>query len=269
MTKIKQLNLLFLFLITLLLHFTAQAQIPKKPVPPRLVNDFASLLSSEEANRLERKLVEYNDTTSTQIVVITLPTLNGYDVDDLAQRIGAEWGVGQSNTDNGIIVLIKPKVGNERGQAAISTGYGMEELIPDILARRIVDNEMIPYFVQGNYYEGINAGVDIIFDLASGRFKAEDYGKGGDSPLSFIIPLLIIILVIVLMGRNKGGGKTNIGSSNLPFWILLGMLGGGGGGRGGSSGGFGGGGGGFGGSGGGFGGFGGGGFGGGGASGSW
>ena len=257
----KRLNILFLFLISLSLYFPAQAQIPQKPVPQRLVNDFASLLSSGQASQLERKLVQYNDTTSTQIVVITLLTLNGYDIDDLAQRIGAEWGVGQSATDNGIIVLIKPKVGNEKGQAAISTGYGMEELIPDLLARRIVDNEMIPYFKQGDYYGGINTGVDIIFDLASGRFKAEDYGKGEDSPLSFIFPLLIIIVVIVLMGRNKGGGRTNIGSSNLPLWILLSMLGNGGGGSGGGSWG--------GSSGGGFGGFGGGGFGGGGASGSW
>ena len=265
----KHLNILFLFLISFSLHFSVQAQIPKKPVPPRLVNDFASLLSSEQISRLERKLVEYNDTTSTQIVIITLPSLDGYDVDDLAQRIGAEWGVGQSATDNGIIMLIKPRVGNERGQAAISTGYGMEELIPDILARRIVDNEMIPYFKQGSYYEGIDAGIDIIFDLASGRFKAEDYKSNGESPLSFILPLIFIILIIVFMGRNKGGGKTNIGSSNLPLWILLSMLGGGGGGRSGGSNWGGGSSGGFGGSGGGFGGFGGGGFGGGGASGSW
>lgn len=260
----KHLNILFLILISFSLHFAVQAQIPKKPIPPRLVNDFASILSSDEVSRLERKLVDYNDSTSTQIVVITLPSLNGYDIDDLAQRIGAEWGVGQSANDNGIIMLIKPKVGNERGHAAISTGYGMEELIPDLLARRIVDNEMIPYFKEGDYYGGINTGVDIISDLASGRFKAEDYGRGDDSPFSFIVPLLIIILFIFLMGRNKGGGKTNIGSSNLPLWMLLSMLGGGGGGGssggsswGGSSGG------------GGFGGFGGGGFGGGGASGSW
>lgn len=265
----RHLNLLFLFLMAFSLHFSVQAQIPKRPVRQRLVNDFASLLSSEQQSRLERKLVDYNDSTSTQIVIITLTSLNGYDIDDLAQRIGAEWGVGQSATDNGIIILIKPKVDNEKGQAAISTGYGMEELIPDILARRIVANEMIPLFKVGDYYGGIDKGVDTIIGFASGRYKAEDYGEGGDSPLSFIIPLLIIILIIALMGRNKGGGKTNIGSSNLPLWILLSMLGGGGGGRSGGSSWGGGSSGGFGSSGGGFGGFGGGGFGGGGASGSW
>ncbi len=261
-------GILLLFLLSLALNITALAQIPPKPSPPKLVNDLANLLTPDQVNSLESKLVLYNDTTSTQIVVITLSDLNGYDIDDLAQRIGAAWGVGQSATDNGIIILIKPKIGNERGQAAISTGYGMEELIPDALARRIVNNEMIPFFKENNYYGGINAGVDIIFDLMSGRYKAEQYESKKDSPLSFIIPLVIIILVIVLMGKNKGGGRSNIGSSNLPLWILLSMLGGGGGGRsgsswGGSSGG------GFSGGGGGFGGFGGGGFGGGGASGSW
>lgn len=258
-------GILLLFFLSLALNFSGIAQIPPKPNPPKLVNDLANLLTPDQVSSLEGKLIQYNDTTSTQIVVITLSDLNGYDIDDLAQRIGAAWGVGQSATDNGIIILIKPKIGNERGQAAISTGYGMEELITDAMARRIVDNEMIPYFKESDYYGGINSGVDIISGLMSGRYKAEQYESKKDSPLSFIIPLVIIVLVIVLMGKNKGGGQSNIGSSNLPLWILLSMLGGGGG----RSGGFGGGGGGFGGGGGGFGGFGGGGFGGGGASGSW
>lgn len=260
-----------LFLLALITFtFSVSAGIPEKPVPPRLVNDFAGLLSAEEAARLERKLVEYNDSTSTQITVVTLNSLDGYDIDDLAQRIGQAWGAGQKSFDNGIVILIKPKVGNERGQAAIATGYGMEEIIPDAIARRIVDNEMIPCFRENDYFGGINAATDIITDLASGRFKAEDY-ESKDGALAAIIPIVIIILVIILMGRNSGNKRRNIGSSNLPFWILLSMLNNSGRSSGGSWGGFGGGGGGGfgGGGGGGFGGFGGGGFGGGGASGSW
>ncbi|MCB9016146.1 MAG: TPM domain-containing protein [Lentimicrobiaceae bacterium] len=265
--SILNLNLLhFLFLI--LLPFVTLAQIPPKPEPPRLVNDLAGLLTADEAGRLEQKLVDYNDSTSTQITVVTVSSLDGYDIDDMAQRIGQTWGAGQKQYDNGVIILIKPKVGNERGQAAISIGYGLEEIIPDALARRIVDNEMIPYFKQNNYYGGINAGTDIIIDLASGRFKASDYEKKG-SLISGLVPLIIIIIVFLLIGRNSGNKRRNFGSSNLPLWIILSMLGGGGGGGrssgsdwggfsgGGSSGG------------GGFGGFGGGGFGGGGASGSW
>lgn len=261
-----------ILLIALMLASTlfAASGIPEKPNPPRLVNDFAGILSADEVTRLERKLVDYNDSTSTQITVITMKSLDGYDVDDLAQRIGKSWGAGQKAYDNGIIMLIKPKIGNEKGHAAISTGYGMEDIIPDAIARRIVDNEMIPYFRDNNYYGGINSGTDIIMDLASGRFKAADYENKGDG-LGILIPIIIIILVIFFMGRGRNNRQHNIGSSNLPFWLLLSMMGGGGG-RGGSSssGGWGGSsGGGFGGGGGGFGGFGGGGFGGGGASGSW
>ncbi|MBV2247196.1 MAG: TPM domain-containing protein [Lentimicrobium sp.] len=267
MTFFRKSGTLLLIISLLAFVFCASAGVPEKPNPPRLVNDFAGILSSDEVARLERKLVDYNDTTSTQITVITLNSLDGYDINDLAQRIGASWGAGQKAYDNGVIMLIKPKTSRENGQAAIATGYGMEEIIPDAIARRIVDNEMIPLFRENNYYGGINAGINVVMDLASGRFKAEDYEKKG-SILDFIIPILIILLIIFFMSRGRGKRHHNIGSSDLPFWLLMSMMGSGGGSRS-SSGGWGGSSGGFGGGGGGFGGFGGGGFGGGGASGSW
>lgn len=255
-------------IFVLLSGMAALAAIPEKPYPPRLVNDYAGILTDQQAARLERKLVDYNDSTSTQITVITLQSLDGYDIDDLAQRIGQKWGAGQKSYDNGVIILIKPKTGNERGQAAISTGYGMEEIIPDAIARRIVDNEMIPYFRENDYYGGINAGIDIIIDLASGRFTADDYAGENDT-MSVIITIGIILLILFFASRNSGNRGHNIGSTRLPFWVLLDMLNDSGRSSGSNWGGFGGGGG-FGGrGGGGFGGFGGGGFGGGGASGSW
>lgn len=262
------------YLVTLLLLFSINlsviAQIPERPNPPRLANDFASLLSSTELETLEQKLLAYNDSTSTQITVVILPSLEGYDPDDMAQRIGQEWGVGQKNTSNGLVILIKPKRGNERGEAAISTGYGLEEYITDAVSRRIIDNEMIPHFKNNQYYEGINAGVDVVADLLMGKYTAEDYGKksdGGKGGILFVI-IFIVFIIIALAGRNKGDNNHTIGKrNNLPFWLLLSMMGSGRG-SGGQWGGFSGGSGGFGG-GGGFGGFGGGGFGGGGASGSW
>ncbi len=263
MTNIRLKTLSLIATILALIPGFVQAGVPEKPVPPRLVNDFAGILSAEEAGQLEQKLIDYNDSTSTQITVVTLESLDGYDIDDLAQRIGQLWGAGQQSFDNGVIILIKPKTPNSKGEAAIATGYGMEEIIPDILARRIVQNEMIPYFRNNDYYGGINAATDIIIDLASGRFTAADYDKKGSAGAA-IIPIIIVILLIIFMNRNSGKRHHNIGSSNLPFWILLSMMGNGG--RGGSSWS---GGGSFGGGRGGFGGFGGGGFGGGGASGSW
>lgn len=269
--------LISLFFILMCTGFPGitKAQIPQRPSPPRLVNDFASLLSETEKSQLEQRLVAYNDSTSTQITVVIVPDLQGYDIDDFAQRIGQAWGVGQKDLSNGLVILVKPKQGNDRGFAAISTGYGMEEVITDAVARRIVDNEMIPLFKANRYYDGINAGVSIVTDLLSGKYKASDYGKKSDNRgggILFVI-IMVIVLALALSGRNKGNNNHTIGrKNNLPLWLLLGMLGGGRG-SGGNWGNFSGGSGGFGGGGsfggGGFGGFGGGGFGGGGASGSW
>lgn len=265
MKTLRKTVLFFSLLLLLTIPVFIFAGVPPKPSPPRLVNDLAGVLSQDEAAQLEQKLVAFNDSTSTQITVVILSTLEGYDIDDLAQRIGQEWKVGQKEFDNGIVMLIKPRAGNERGLAAISTGYGMEEFIPDAIARRIVDNEMIPFFKQDKYFAGIEAGTGVIMDLVSGKFKAADYGKKKGGGLAGLLIPIIVIVIVLLFGRNNNNHHNIGGKSSLPFWLLLSMMGSSGRGAGGSWGGFSGGGGG----GGGFGGFGGGGFGGGGASGSW
>ncbi len=264
---------LLLILGFIIATYSAIGQIPQRPVPPRLVNDFAGILSESEVISLERHLVAYSDSTSTQITVVIMSDLQGYDIDDMAQRIGQEWGVGQSNTNNGLVILIKPKVNNSPGGAAISTGYGLEDVITDAVSRRIIGNEMIPRFKENKYYDGLMSGLTIISDLLMGKYKAEDYANGSDKKGAGFIILIIfgIFILIGIFGKNKGDNNHTIGRKNdLPFWLLLSMMGnrGGGGGSSGGWGGFSGGSGGFGG-GGGFGGFGGGSFGGGGASGSW
>lgn len=252
----------------------AAQDIPDKPVPPRLVNDFAGVLSAQEVNALERKLVAFNDSTSTQIAVVTVKSLNGYAIEDYAQRLGEKWGIGQKGRNNGILVLVKPKTAGEQGRARIETGYGVEGAVPDLLASEIVDNDMIPSFRNGDYYGGIDKATSTLMSLSRGEFTADQYqqrirgSSKKDKPGIFLI--LFIIFIIILISRRGGGGGRNrrITSRNdLPFWLLMSMLGSGRSHRG-SWGGFSGGGG-FGGGGGGFGGFGGGSFGGGGASGSW
>lgn len=239
---------------------------PKQPQPPRLVNDFVGLLSKQQNSSLERKLVAFNDTNSTQIAVVIVNTINGYDISDYAQRLAQSWGVGQKKYENGVMIVLKPKVGNEKGEIDIDVGYGMEPIIPDITAKRIIENEMIPYFMQNDYYGGLDAGTDVIIELAAGHFSADEYQNQteGGGRLGFLVPFFIVILIIWLMGRKRQGQYTTGGrNSSLPFWMAMGMMGGmGGRSSGGSFGNFSGGGGSFGG-------FGGGGFGGGGASGSW
>lgn len=269
---------LFLFLLLLLPTLMVRAQdIPSRPVPPRLVNDLAGVLSDSEVQQLESKLVAFNDSTSTQLVVVTVKSLNGYDKNEFAYRIGQSWGVGQKGKNNGAVILVKPKYQGEGGQVAIQTGYGVEGAIPDALAKRIVENEMIPRFGEGNYYQGINAATSTMISLLKGEFTAEQYkqrAKKNSGPAGIFIAMVILVIVFVLI-RGSRSGPHSVGRS-IPFWTALWMLGSMGGGSRGSwnnfssgSGGFGGGGGGFGGGGGGFGGFGGGSFGGGGAGGSW
>jgi len=240
--------------------------IPLRPDPPRLVNDFAGVLTPEQVQQLERKLVNFNDTTSTQITVAIVKSLEGSDRADFAFRLGEQWGVGQKGKNNGIVVLVKPKYGNEPGQAYIATGYGLEGVIPDAIGKRIVELEMIPYFKEDNYYAGLDAATTTLMELASGEFTADQYVKKTQSnPYAFLIPLLIMGLVFFLIRSSRA--KSHSVGKNLPFWTALWLLGSMGGHKG-SWNDFSSGGGSFGG-GGGFGGFGGGSFGGGGAGGSW
>ena len=253
--------LLGLLLVLLTLGTTLKAQLPSPPNPPRLVNDYTNTLSPSQISTLEHKLVAYNDSTSTQILVLLVDNLQDYSVEQYATEIGHSWGVGQKGKNNGVIILVKPDTENEQGQVNISPGYGMEEYVTDATAKLIIEREMIPAFMEDDYYTGIDNAVNTIMDLCSGKFTQDEYSEGGGFPLWLII-LFIIAIVIILSKFSDNNGQNYTGGGHRTIWI---PTGGGFGGGGFGGGGFGGGG--F--SGGGFGGFGGGGFGGGGASGSW
>jgi uncharacterized protein len=266
--KIKPLVIIFYLLALFVLSSgrLAAQDFPEQPVPPRLVNDFAGIFSQQERDALEQKLVAYNDSTSTQIAVVTVTDLHGYEKGDYAQRLGEAWGIGQKGKNNGILILIKPKTPDSNGEVFIAPGYGLEGVIPDLACARIIDDEMLPSFREGNYYRGVDKATTILMGLASGEFPADKYLKPKKSELSGVIPfiIIIVILIIVMSSRSNGGSnQRHIGNKGLPLWMLLTMMNSGGNRHSGSWGGF------SGGGGGGFGGFGGGGFGGGGAGGSW
>lgn len=266
---------IILSILSLVFVFNAVAQdIPEKPTPPRLVNDFANVLQNSEVQLLEQELVHFNNETSTQIVVVTVPSLNGYDASDFAFRLGEKWKVGQKDKDNGIVVLFKPKTSNERGQIFIATGYGLEGVIPDAVANgTIIDYEMIPRFKNGDIFGGLYKGIQVLMDLSRGEYTADDYqqhvaaGNKGGGSIFFLLFFLIFFFLIPLLRGRRGSTYSRRGGSSLPFWIAMGMMGSGRHSHSGSWSNFSGGSGGFGG--GGFGGFGGGSFGGGGAGGSW
>ena len=266
----KLLIVLFSFVVLLAAGLPGRGQqIPAKPNPPHLVNDLAHVMTPDQETALENKLVAYDDSTSIQIAIVTVPSIGDDVIDDYALKILRDWGVGNKKTNNGIVILAAIK---ER-KVFIATGGGMESSVPDITAKEIVDNEIIPNFKgtdADNYYRGFNGATDAIIKAAAGEYKAPEgyaqrgggkHGRGGN-----IIGLIVFVIILLVLfagrgGGGRGGGGLFGGSGILPF-ILGSMIGGGG--RGGWSGG-----GDSGGGGGGFGGFGGGSGGGGGAGGSW
>jgi uncharacterized protein len=265
---------LFSFLLAGLLLFAVNLRgqdIPGPMSPPRLVNDFAGILNDSQERQLENKLVQFNDSTSTQITVVLVRSFNGITKEEFADRIGEKWGVGQKGKNNGVVILVKPRIGNERGQARISVGYGLEGVLTDATSKQIIEQEMKPYFSKGDYYSGIDQAVNIIMSLVKKEFTADQYAKNtGGRFAGLLIPIIIIILIFIFTRGNSGRHYTS-GSKGTSIWTtiwLASMMNNRGGS--GSWGDFRSGGGSFGGGGGGgFGGFGGGSFGGGGAGGSW
>lgn len=249
-------------------YLFAQYPIPEKPSFQTSVYDYANLLSATEKTELENKLVRYSDSTSTQIVVITIESLKGEDVSQLATNWAQTWGIGQAKEDNGVVIL----VAKDDRKIAINPGYGLEDRLTAGLGGEIIRNVITPEFKAGSYYQGLDKGVDALIKVFAGKYKGErKQNKSKDFPiLPFIIIIFIIVFLIAKNKKNGGGGNSGNsgGGPSLMDIILLSSLGrsggggfGGGGFGGSSGGGFGGGG--FGG------GFGGGGFSGGGSSGGW
>jgi uncharacterized protein len=259
MNKSIFLKLLVCFLFTQISF--AQFDIPKKPDFQTSVYDYANILSATEKAQLEEKLIKYADSTTTQIVVITIETLKGEDIGILTPKWGHEWGIGgTAKDDNGVLILMAKA---ER-KIWISAGYGLEDRLSAGIGGEITRNIIIPEFKAGSYYKGLDKGTDAIIDVFKGKYKGErKQTKEKGFPILPLIVIVIIILILISRNKNSGGNSGHSGGGpSLLDVIILSSLGRGG--HGGSSGGgFGGGGGGFGG------GFGGGGFSGGGSGGDW
>ena len=264
-------NRIRLCLVLLVMVAFSVMAVPSRPVPQRLVNDYADLFTWDEEARLEQALVAFDDSTSNQITVVTVNDLEGYEPAEYATRIGLDWQVGSADFDNGVVVLVKPKTDDSDGQVFISVGYGLEGAIPDAYAKRIIENEMIPHFREGDYFGGVAQACVTLMQLASGEISEPRDGESEDD-LAAIIAFLVMVGAFVLIiavaggknnGHGGGRGRTDIDAADVISTVLTydSLLGKGGGH---SHGGFGGGS-----FGGGFGGFGGGSFGGGGAGGSW
>lgn len=234
------------------------------PKSDRLVNDYSDMLSPDEEAKLEQRLVAFADSTSNQIVVVITSRLYGNDILAVGQRIGEQWGVGQEALGNGLVILIKSKCSEEPyGEVAITTGYGFEGAFPDVFCKHIINDYMVAYLAEGNYYRAITEALSVVEPVAVGEYSYEQYRKDErrEAIIGGIVVMVIAVVIVVVLSRaskRHGGGNVGGGSRTRGFMPHIGGFGGFGG-YGGPSGGFG--------SSGGFGGFGGGHFGGGGASG--
>jgi uncharacterized protein len=211
-------------LLILLLLFSvlpARAEwLPEKT--NRLVNDYSQMLTADQRNKLEERLVAFNDSTSNQILVVITPTIEGDDENAAAQRIGQAWGVGQKEFNNGVVILIKSKTPEEDwGAVAISTGYGLEGALPDVFCKRIIDNHMLDALGNGDYYRALTKALDIIEPVLAGEYSYAQYRKDErrEGFIALGVFLLFIGIVIVIVGiyvkkhpeswhdnSGKGGG---------------------------------------------------------------
>ena len=196
---------------------TTTAQVPPKPDPPRLVNDFAGILG--DCQWLEDSLEKIAMETSNQICVVTMDDLGGYDKAMMAYSIGQQWGVGTQRYRNGVVILIKPKTADSKGDAFIATGYGLEGGITDAACRRIVDQEMIPRFKENDYLGGVWAGAQVVRDLAIGEYNEEDYAsEDGDDALLGLIMFIVIMALFFYLASKSNGGNGNRNNRDTGTW---------------------------------------------------
>jgi uncharacterized protein len=152
-------------------------------------------LSSQQAQKIEERLRSFEDSTGNQIVVLVIDDLMGYDPEQYATGIGESWGVGQEEKDNGVVFLIKPTGGEGERKTFIAIGEGLEGAIPDATTWTIINNDVIPRFQEGDFYNGVNNGVGVLIDLANGEYSAEEYETKA------------IFILVFIFGRKNNGGR--------------------------------------------------------------
>ncbi|HKK01565.1 MAG TPA: TPM domain-containing protein [Desulfuromonadales bacterium] len=235
-------RLTFGLLAALLLAFPASALALAVPQASGYVVDDAHLLSADTVLKLEHFLRDFDKSDSTQIVVLTIPSLKGEALEDYSLKVAETWGIGQKGKDNGALLLIAQKEHKVR----IEVGYGLEGRLTDLIAGRIVDNIIVPRFREGDFDDGVVDGVVAMTKVVRGEYKGNgETDRHRRNPLGWLALLLFFGPGLMFFG---GGGRARRGSRRGGFWIGGPPFGGGGfGGFGGGGGGFSGGGGGFGG----------------------
>ena len=193
-----------LFSLLFVISISGQAQLTVPEHEGRWIHDDANVLSPQAVSSLELMLKAERDSTSNQIAVLIIPTLEGEIVEEYSLRVAESWRLGQESKDNGVLLLI---VINER-KVRIEAGYGLEGTLTDALSSRINRNEIAPYFRNGNYDEGVKAGLAAIIQTIKGEYKNDEPTPGRrSSKRSPLITILILIVIFIIASRRGRGGK--------------------------------------------------------------
>ena len=198
-------------LLFLLIAGAAHAAMPARPTGPVL--DQAEIIPDADEAALAQKLAAYNAQTGRAVILATVATLDGQDIESYANTLFRTWGVGGAKTDQGMLFLIAP---NDR-KVRIEVGYGLEEFLPDVLAGRIISQEVTPRFKAGDYPGGINAGIDQILTqlnrnpadakavAEAAKAGAREESSGGSTIGSAIFWVVLIVVMIAVFGRRRQG----------------------------------------------------------------
>jgi uncharacterized protein len=202
------------FALLALLSLPSMATALDVPQLKGRVNDRANLLSPEAATRLEQKLAGFEQETSNQLAVLTIPSLQGDDIDQFAIRVAEQWKLGQQGRDNGVLLIIAQA---ER-KVRIEVGMGLQGVLPDLTASRIIREVMRPGLKSGSFDQAVTAGTDAIMAATKGEFKASPQdakrSKAHRTSPSVITLLLLAVVAALILGtfsRYLGGAAGAVG----------------------------------------------------------
>jgi uncharacterized protein len=207
----------------------ASAVFSQKAIPPQggyMVHDEAHVLSQQDKAMLEYLVKAEEDSTSNQIAVLIVPSLEGDDIDSYGNRVYNEWKLGQSKRDNGVLFL----VAIEDRKMRMEVGRGLEGVLTDAQASRIDRNRVAPYFRQGDYASGVKAGVVAIIQTIKGEYVNDQPIKHqrAKKPFSWV-SLIVLLIIIIISSRRRGGGGGGGYMSRGGWFLPMGGFGGGGG----------------------------------------
>ena len=224
---------------TFLASFTVLAAERIPPVPDHYFNDYAHVISQDSADRLNRTLEQFERDTSNQILVVIYPKMESdSSIEDYTVRVAQAWKVGQKVKNNGAVLFVFI----QDHKMFLQVGYGLEGALPDVTAKRIIENEIKPRFKAGDYAGGLTAGVNAMIAATKGEYKGNGTTAGGQQNGTSvgavgIIVVFVLLAFILLAARRRsygyGGWMMGGGGFSGGGWGGGGWGGGGGGGGGG------------------------------------